>query len=214
VSAPTLLRRDRRRVARERSVWALIGIALSGALLVLVVALGILTIVLPAASGGRALTVLTSSMQPALPPGTLIVVRPTPPDGVRVGDVLTYQLASGRADVVTHRVLARTVAADGSVQYTTQGDANPVPDPEPVSEAQVVGTLWYSLPLIGWVNAAVSGDVRAIVIPAAGIALLLYAALQFALSARARLRRGRPGPRRAGRGGRTPTTRDGALTSR
>ena len=46
---------------------------------------------------------LTSSMEPGLPPGTLVIVKPIDPVDVRIGTVITYQLESGKPTVVTHR---------------------------------------------------------------------------------------------------------------
>lgn len=185
------IERAREAAASEKGFGAYLGTALSAALLVLVLGVAAVTIVLPALTGGRALTVLTHSMEPGLPPGTLLAIRPTAAHDVRVGDVLTYQIASGSPDVVSHRVISRAVAADGTVEYVTQGDNNPSPDPDPVREVQVVGTLWYSVPLIGWVNNLVNGDLRAAIAPFAIGALGLYAAWQFLGAFRARKRQDR-----------------------
>ena len=62
---------------------------LSAALLILVVALSAATVFIPKATGAIPLTVLTSSMEPSLPPGTLIVVKPVRTNALRVGDVAT-----------------------------------------------------------------------------------------------------------------------------
>lgn len=49
-----------------------------------------------------------------LPPGTLLVVLPTPVADIRVGDVVTYQIESGQPSVVSHRVVGTTSSSDGS----------------------------------------------------------------------------------------------------
>ncbi|MDY7558549.1 S26 family signal peptidase [Cryobacterium sp. 10C3] len=79
----------------EKSLLHYLGLAASGAILLLVVAIALLLIVVPKATGSTPLTVLTSSMEPTLPPGTLIIVRPVTPDEIRIGDVVTYQIRSG-----------------------------------------------------------------------------------------------------------------------
>jgi signal peptidase len=156
-----------------------LGVALSGAFLVLVVALAVLTIALPALVGGRPLTVLTQSMEPGLPPGTLIVVHPVPVGQIRVGDVVTYQLESGEPAVVSHRVVAKTISTDGSTSFVTQGDNNDLPDGNPVQEVQIVGVLWYSIPLLGWLNNAVNGEWRGFIVPVVVGGLFAYAAWMF-----------------------------------
>lgn len=149
---------------------------LSAGILLLVFGIGALTFAVPAIVGGQPLSVLTSSMSPTLPPGTLVIVKPTPIEEIAVGDVLTYQLESGKATLVTHRVVARTATSADEVTFTTQGDANGSPDAEPVLPVQVRGTVWYAIPWLGWVNQAVNGSARSWLIPLAAGALFVYAA--------------------------------------
>ena len=85
-------------------------------------------VLVPRAGGGTPYTVLTSSMEPDFPPGTLVVVRPVDAEDVAVGDVITFQLVSGRPEVATHRVIAITASPEGTPEFVTQGDANPKPD--------------------------------------------------------------------------------------
>ncbi len=85
-----------------------------------------------ALTGSTPYTVLTSSMEPTYPPGTLIVVKPQDADSLRVGDAITFQWESGKPDVVTHRIIAVQRTAKGELRFTTQGDANSSPDPRPV----------------------------------------------------------------------------------
>lgn len=159
----------------ERTLAHYLAASLSGALLVLVLALAVVLIVIPKLCGGAALTVLTQSMEPAFPPGTLIVIRPTPVDDIRVGQVLTYQIRSGSPAVISHRVLTRTIGSDGTTTFTTKGDNNDLADPTPVRTAQIRGTLWYAVPFLGWVNNAVNEGGRAFVVPMVVAALFAYA---------------------------------------
>jgi signal peptidase len=161
---------------QERSLWAYLRLSISGALLILVIALGVAVIVLPAATNSVPLTVLTSSMEPGLPPGTLLIVRPVDPSEIRIGDVVTYQIKSGEPDVITHRVIGIGTSSNGEATFIMQGDNNAEPDPDPVRAIQVQGRLWYSLPWIGWVNNSMGGNTRAVLVPIVGGALLLYAA--------------------------------------
>jgi signal peptidase len=183
--------RHERRAADEKSLVYYLGVAVSAAVLVIVVALAFLVIVLPLAVGGNALTVLTSSMAPKYPAGTLIVTKPTPVDEIRVGDVLTYQIASGSPAVISHRVITRTISTDGETTFITKGDNNADADPEPVREVQVKGTLWYAIPQLGWVNNAISGESRGILVPVVSGGLFAYAAYLFVSAAVARRKRRR-----------------------
>ena len=161
---------------KQKSLWGYLRLAISAALLILMTALGFAVIVVPAITKSVPLTVLTSSMEPGLPPGTLLIVRPVAPADIRMGDVVTYQIRSGEPGVITHRIIAITTTASGERSFTLQGDNNGAPDPDAVREVQVQGRVWYSLPYLGWVNNAMGGDARNTVVPIAAGALLLYAA--------------------------------------
>lgn len=143
-----------------------------------VVVLGI-SVILPALGGGTAYTILTGSMEPGMPPGTVVVVRPTPVDQIRTGDVVTYQIDSGEPTVATHRVIAVQTSLDGKIQLITQGDANNAPDPNPVLPVQVKGVRWYSVPFVGLPALAVDGNIRQVVVMGAVVLLFGYAAMSF-----------------------------------
>ncbi|MEL4319587.1 signal peptidase I [Leifsonia sp. YIM 134122] len=160
---------------KERGVFHYVGLGSSLGLLAVVIGLAIALIVVPKIAGATPMTVLTQSMEPSLPPGTLLVVRPVDPADVRMGDVITYQIRSGDPAVITHRVIGIQAASDGSYSFTTKGDNNDVADPT-VIEPQVQGRLWYSVPLVGYVNAAVNGDARSWIVPMIAVALFCYAA--------------------------------------
>lgn len=161
---------------RERGVWHYLWTGLSAGVLAVVVALGVVAVVIPVIAGATPLTVLTRSMEPTLPPGTLVVVEPTPIDTIEIGDVLTYQIESGKADVVSHRVVEVRSESTGGRTFITKGDNNDAADPEPVIEAQIKGTVWYSVPWIGYLSTNLVGSNRSWLAPAAGIGLLGYAA--------------------------------------
>ncbi|MDO4018562.1 signal peptidase I [Clavibacter michiganensis] len=152
-------------------------VGLSVGILLLVIALAAVLLVVPKVSGSVPLTILTQSMEPTLPPGTLIVVRPVDPDALEIGDVATYQIRSGDPAVITHRITAIASASDGTRSFTFKGDNNASPDSLPVTPGQIQGEVWYSVPLVGWANQAVNGQARSWIIPAAAVALLAYAAV-------------------------------------
>lgn len=177
---------------RERSLLSYIGLGLSGGLFALVLVIAAAVIVVPLVTHSTPYTVLTSSMEPTLPPGTLIVVKPIDTAAIRVGDVVTYQLNSGKAAVVTHRVTAITTTDTGARLFTLKGDNNGIADVNPVQEVQVRGKVWYSVPWIGYVNNFVNGQARSWIAPLIAGSLFLYAGYTFAASiagARAKRRR-------------------------
>ncbi|HEU4808285.1 MAG TPA: signal peptidase I [Homoserinimonas sp.] len=173
-------RRSAKNTDKPRGLPYYLGVGLSAGLLAFVLLLGVLVIVVPAATGSTPMTVLTNSMVPTYPPGTLIIVKPTDAQDIRLGDSITYQIESGKPDVVTHRVVAISNSTDGSIAFTTQGDNNGSADAAPVQPVQVKGTVWYSIPWIGYVNTMVNGTNRGWIVPVLASGLLLYAGYLFA----------------------------------
>lgn len=86
----------------------------------------------------RTLTVLSASMRPTLPPGSVVVVTPMPIADIRPGDIIVFNAPVADAHVVTHRVT--DVVGPGAVR--TRGDANNAPDPW---VAQLKGTTTWKV---------------------------------------------------------------------
>lgn len=185
---------------RERTGWRAVlhavALGLSTGMLVIVAGLAVVLIVIPKATGSTPLTVLTQSMEPTLPPGTLLVVRPTPLEDIRIGDVVTYQIVSGQPAVISHRVVAVESSSDGARTFVLKGDNNAEPDSSPVTAAQVRGVVWYSIPEVGYVNQLVNGS-RGWLIPVVAGILLAYSAAMITIGVTSAVRR-----RRRSRGGR------------
>lgn len=180
-----------------RAVVHAVVLGLSTGLLLLVAALAVVLIVVPKATGSMPLTVLTQSMEPTLPPGTLLVVRPTPIDDIRVGDVVTYQIVSGQPAVVSHRVVSVSSSSDGERTFVLKGDNNAEADPALVTAVQIRGVVWYSVPEIGIVNQVVNGS-RGWLIPVVAAVLLTYGAVMMTAGFVSAARRRRAGTSRAG----------------
>lgn len=93
--------------------------------------------------------VLTGSMEPSYPTGSLIYVRPVDAAELRVNDVITFSQSSGV--VVTHRIVE--VVRDESnpyvVRYRTKGDANNAADANLVSSDNIIGKVSFSVPVLG-----------------------------------------------------------------
>ncbi|MFE6234929.1 signal peptidase I [Cellulosimicrobium sp. NPDC057862] len=149
-----------------RRAWSVVVGTVMAVLLALVAAV----VVLPALLGAAPLTVLTGSMEPALSPGDVVVVRPVDPADVHVGDVVTFQPVSDDPSLVTHRVVGVTQGAEGVAGLTTRGDANDAAD-DPIVPDQVQGRVAYSVPLVGHLTNASWGPT---VLRAGAVALLLY----------------------------------------
>lgn len=182
---------------RKSRRWpAVVGRALLWGFVGLCVVILLALVVIPRVIGATPYTVISGSMEPGIPTGSVVVAEPQPFEEVGVGDVVTYQLEPGQAEVVTHRVVGIDTV-DGEPRLRTQGDANEEADPEPVRSEQLRGTVRYHVPYIGHVSTAVSGPVREQLSVVAGGALILYAA--WLVFTEIRSRRARAGQEQAAR---------------
>ena len=76
---------------------------------VLVVSAAIVVVVLvPRMTQGTAMTVLTGSMSPEIPVGSVVLVRPVDPRTLEVGDIATYQVEPDKEVFITHRITRST----------------------------------------------------------------------------------------------------------
>lgn len=148
-------------------------------LLVMMVAVfaAVVLIVIPKITGFQTYTVLTSSMAPKFPPGTFLVVKPVDFDELTYGDVVTFQIYSGRPDVETHRIVGFGATQEGEKTLITKGDNNGVNDGEPVRELQVKGKLFYAVPYVGYVANALGNADRNMWTALAAAGLIGYGGL-------------------------------------
>jgi signal peptidase I len=149
----------------------------------------------PRLAGATPYAVLTGSMRPDYPPGTLVVVRPVAAEEVRTGDVITYQLESGKPVVVTHRVVEVRRTVEGEITFLTRGDANDAADGKPVRPVQVKGRAWYAVPHLGRAHNLLSSVERQLAVYVVGGGLVAYAAAMFTGAARDRRRLAASSPR-------------------
>ncbi|MFB8368067.1 signal peptidase I [Pseudarthrobacter sp. NPDC055928] len=154
-------------LTRSTEALGLVGLSLA-------VLAALVLIVVPRVSGSYTYTVLTSSMAPAYSPGTFLVVRPAPFESLRVGDVITYQMESGRPDVITHRIVAVSSTQKGERTFITKGDNNSLEDDKPVLEVQVKGKLSYAVPYVGFLATAAAQSGRDDVLRYIAIGLVGY----------------------------------------
>lgn len=158
---------------RRAPVWLQwIGQTVSFVLLAVFSLAAVVLIIVPMVTGSQTYSVLTGSMAPTYPPGTFLVVKPTEFDTLQIGDVVTYQIESGRPDVVTHRIIGFGAGQNGERQLITQGDNNDLVDESPVMEIQVRGKLFYAVPYAGFLANALGQTDRSWVITALAVALI------------------------------------------
>lgn len=117
-----------------------------GTLLLLLLVAACLPLTVPRLFGYQIYAVISGSMEPALPIGSLVYIQGVEPAEVKEGDVIAFYGAGEGGAVVTHRVLEnRTLMGE----FVTKGDANPQEDLAPVPYARYIGTAAHSIPGVG-----------------------------------------------------------------
>lgn len=135
--------------------------------LVFLILLGLIIAVslLPIKNNFHVFSVMSGSMEPSFPVGSLIFSKPA--KEYRVGDVITFRTTSDLKKFITHRVHSISYI-QGVTKYQTKGDANNAPDAELVEGHQVFGKAFMTVALIGYLLAFVKtlpGLILIIVIP-------------------------------------------------
>ena len=90
--------------------------------------------------------IMSGSMEPAIPVGSIVVVGRVNPEDVEVGDVIAFRTGESRT---IHRVIDRVVE-DGSIYFRTKGDANEDPDPWLVRPEDICGIVILTVPYYGY----------------------------------------------------------------
>lgn len=93
----------------------------------------IITPLIHRTSPARSFAVVSDSMEPTIPKGSLVIVEPGTPE---VGEVGAYESPMGRVQI--HR-LHDVEIVDDTRYYTFKGDNNPTPDSFRVTEEDIVG---------------------------------------------------------------------------
>lgn len=116
---------------------------LFGVLILVLVILSCIPVTLPRFWGYEIFNVVSGSMEPEIPVGSLVYVEEVPAKEIRDGDIIAFQ---GTDSVVTHRVV-RNRMVEG--EFVTKGDANEAEDLAPVPHASLIGRVKYHFPVVG-----------------------------------------------------------------
>lgn len=121
--------------------------------------------------GLQVFTILSGSMEPKYPVGSLIYVKSVDPSQVKEGDVITFLLSD--TVTATHRVVGIVDQGDGALRFRTKGDANEAEDGGLVHYKNVIGTPIFSIPYLGYVADYIQHPPGMYIAISAGAVLLL-----------------------------------------
>lgn len=95
--------------------------------------------------------VLSGSMSPVYPVGSLIYVKQISPEDVKEGDPITFFVADDSM-TATHRVIQIDTQ---NKRFYTKGDANEAADGAPVHFDDLTGTPIFCIPVLGYISSFV-----------------------------------------------------------
>ena len=159
--------------ARRNPIWLRVLAGLRSLVLTAMSILGSLCLLVFMAAlifGVRPVVVVSGSMEPGLPVGSVALIRAIAYEEVKVGDVVTVARPRGLG-LVTHRVVEKTTTESGRA-LVLKGDANKNVDPQPYTPA-TVSRMVAHVPGLGFVTLFLQSQ-RGIV-AAGGILLALIA---------------------------------------
>ena len=121
-----------------------------GLILALVIVVSVFPLILPFKNYYYSRTVLTGSMEPKIPQGSVVINQWADQKNLKVGDVITYQRSADKKIIyVTHRIIK--IDKTGLLwRFETKGDANPAADFGLVTQAGIEGKVILMIPFIGY----------------------------------------------------------------
>lgn len=142
------------------------------AVLTLAATLGVICFVVFGVSlafGVQPLVVISGSMEPTIPTGSVVFTRVVPGSELVVGDIVTVERPRV-GGLVTHRVVASTPAG-GVYELTLKGDANSNPDAVVYAVSEAGRYVWH-VPHLGNVALLLQSTGGALLAAAAGTLLI------------------------------------------
>lgn len=127
-----------------------------GTVLLLILILICIPLVIPGVMGLQVYSVVSGSMEPAIPVGSLVYIQTLEPETVQEGSVIAFYGADDRSGIITHRVVENRVV---SGEFITKGDANEKEDINPIPYDRLIGEEVFCIPKLGEAAQLLSGQI-------------------------------------------------------
>lgn len=161
---------DLSRKRHKKSPVAAICGALGTALLIALV-LFCIPLTVPRIFGYHIYSVVSESMEPAIPVGSLVYIQEGAPEDMQEDDVIAFYGARDSNAIITHRVVENRVVMG---EFITKGDANQTEDMNPVPYSNFIGKVVLSIPVMGGLAQMLTSMTgKLIAVSVIGIALIL-----------------------------------------
>lgn len=155
-----------------RKAWNTVTTVLISAVVIFVILLAGVRL-----AGLKPLAVLSGSMEPEYPVGSLLYVKNVDTKKLKVGDDITFML--DEKTLATHRIVGVIPDEDDDsvVRFKTKGIANEYSDGGLVHSKNVVGKPVFCIPYFGYVSSYIQNPPGLYIAIAAGIIILSLAFL-------------------------------------
>ncbi|MBR1780943.1 MAG: signal peptidase I [Oscillospiraceae bacterium] len=164
---------QKQKKTRKRGGWILPFLCnLLGTVFLLAVIAVLLPVTLPKVMGFQVYRIVSASMEPTIPVGSIVYVEPARGSEIELNEIIAFQ---DEGSVVTHRV-KENHPVEG--EFITQGDANAVEDLTPVAYSSLIGRVKYHFPYMGDLMYFVTGTlgkVYLVCVIACGVMLQILA---------------------------------------
>ena len=128
-------------------------------------------------------TVLSGSMEPTYPVGSVIYVASVDTSELKVDDPIIYTIPGGT--VVTHRIKEVINPNSPELAFRTKGDANAIADGAPIPARDVIGKPLFAIPYIGYVSKAIQEPVGLVSVIAVCAAVFILSFVADSLATKA-----------------------------
>lgn len=164
------MREKRNRNEHKKSPVAAV-CSILGTVLLVIVILGCIPLTVPRVFGYQMYTVISGSMEPAIPTGSLVYIKNVPPEEIQVDDVIAFYEKLDTTSIITHRVVKNNINMG---QFTTKGDANKEKDMNPIKYDEYHGKVVLTIPVVGGIaQTLTTGAGRILIVSMIILAVLL-----------------------------------------
>ena len=148
---------ENRKAGRKGRIAAFFCSLFGTLILLSVVACG-LSMTLPHFLGYELFHVVSGSMEPEIPVGSVAYIQPVPPETVQEGNVIAFE---SEGSVIIHRVVKNKIVEG---LFTTKGDANEGEDMKEIPYDQLIGVVVLHIPYLGQMMVIFSSSIGKIYI--------------------------------------------------
>lgn len=117
-----------------------------GTAMLVVLVLLCLPLTVPRMAGYELYTVISGSMEPEIPVGSLVYIQGAAPEDMQEDDIIAFYGAKDSNAIITHRIVENRVVMG---EFITKGDANKTKDMNPIPYENFIGKVTLSVPVLG-----------------------------------------------------------------